>query len=235
MKLYGFLELLRENQLNEFNYDLLIEGLIISANYDKAISIINNLIKKLNINANCDMYKGNDRIILTINEDDIYKKKEFYTELLKILNITGYYISNYKKNGKLLKTVDYPTFIKNKLIVYLNKKYDVIKYDKENGENIPEFLYHVTEEDFLKKIEKSGLIPKTKNFIQDHPERIYLFKNLSDCYDFIDNKNCKDPVILKIDVKVLYYLKLYEDPKYKGIEAYYTYDNIQPFALEVQE
>lgn len=240
MKLYGFLELLKQKQLSEFNCSLLIEGLIKSVDYDKVISIIGNLIEKLNINASCKMYKGNDRLILTIDENDIYKKKEFYPELLKILNVTGYYISNYKinKNSELQKgTLDFPIFIKNEPILYLNKKYDIIKYEKKNGisTNIPEFLYHVTKKEYLNKIEKSGLISKTENFIQNHPERIYLFKNLLDCYDFISNRNIENPIILKIDVKVLYHLKLYEDPKYCGIEAYYTYDNIQPFALEVQE
>jgi len=39
---------------------------------------------------------------------------------------------------------------------------------------------------------------------------------------------------LKIDVKTLKNIKLYDDPKYQPtINAYYTYDNIPPFSMEI--
>ena len=75
--MYGFLELLKEKKLSEFNYDLLNEGLIMSVEYDVFIDKMNDIFRKYNVNGSCDLYVGKDRIILQINENDIYKRKSF--------------------------------------------------------------------------------------------------------------------------------------------------------------
>jgi hypothetical protein len=55
---------------------------------------------------------------------------------------------------------------------------------------------------------------------------------VDDCYDFIDFKELKDFVILKIDVKTLNNIKLHEDPKFVPyVKAYYTYENIPPYSI----
>ena len=229
--MYGFLDLLREKKLNEFNYNLLNEGLIMSVDYGIFISKINNILMKYNINGFCDLYIGRDRLILQINEKDIYKRKIFFQNFSNLLNQTGYFVSNYKVNDDKLKIgdIDISLFIKNSnLLLYLNKR-----FDSESG-YIPEFLFHVTEKKYLEKIMKQGIIIKSKKYIENHPERIYLFSNLEDCHDYIDFKELFDFTILKIDVKTLKNIKLYDDPKYQPtINAYYTYDNIPPFSIEI--
>jgi hypothetical protein len=229
--MYGFLELLREKKLNEFNYNLLNEGLIMSVDYVIFISKMNDILKKYNINGYCDLYIGKDRVILKIDENHIYKRKIFFQNLSNLLNQTGYFVSNYKINDDKLEIgdIDISLFIKNSnLLLYLNKR-----FDSESG-YIPEFLFHVTENKYLDKITKQGIINKSKKYIENHPERIYLFSNLENCYDYIDFKELSDFIILKIDVKTLKNIKLYDDPKYQPtINAYYTYDNIQPFSIEI--
>ena len=228
--MYGFLELLKEKKLNEFNYGLLKEGLIISVDYNVLITRMNNTLRKCNVNGFCDLYVGKDRVILQIDENDINKRKHFFDIFSNLLNQTGYYVSNYKVNNELkIGNVDVLTFIENSiLIIYLNKK-----FDSESG-HVPEFLFHVTENKFLEKIMKQGIINKSKKFIENHPERIYLFDDLDDCYDYVEFKELTDFSILKIDSKTLKCIKLYHDPKYQpSITAYYTYDNIPPYTIEI--
>ena len=229
--MYGFLDLLREKKLNEFNYNLLNEGLIMSVDYVIFISKMNDILKKYNINGYCDLYIGKDRIIFKIDENDIHKRKIFFQNLSNLLNQTGYFVSNYKINDDKLEIgdVDISLFVNNSnLLLYLNKR-----FDSESG-YIPEFLFHVTENKYFDKIIKQGIINKSKKYIENHPERIYLFSNLEDCYDYIDFKELSDFTILKIDVKTLKNIKLYDDPKYQPtINAYYTYDNIPPFSMEI--
>jgi len=229
--MYGFLELLKEKKLNEFNYNLLNEGLIMSVDYVIFISKMNDILKKYNINGYCDLYIGKDRVILKIDENHIYKRKIFFQNLSNLLNQTGYFVSNYKINDDKLEIgdIDISLFVNNSnLLLYLNKR-----FDSEYG-HIPEFLFHVTENKYLDKITKQGIINKSKKYIENHPERIYLFSNLEDCYDYIDFKELSDFIILKIDVKTLKNIKLYDDPKYQPtINAYYTYDNIPPFSIEI--
>ena len=231
---YGFLDLLKEKKLSEFNYELLNEGLIKSADYNFTIDKINNLIKNSNIPGICKMYSINDRIYIEINDFDLANKRKFYENFIKLLNNVGYFISNYKINNKLEnESIDLITFLNNNFIIlYLNKKFD-------NEVGVPEFLYHVTEKKYIERIRRYGLINKSKKYIDNHPERIYFFNNIKDCEEYIDFKQIITPIILKIDVKTLDKLKLekdkikfYEDPKYQPIiNAYYTYDNIPPYSI----
>ena len=228
--MYGFLELLKEKKLSEFNYDLLNEGLIMSVEYDVFIDKMNDIFRKYNVNGSCDLYVGKDRIIIQINENDIYKRKSFFKHFTNLLNQTGYYVSNYKIDNTFhIGDVDSLIFINNiNFILYLNKR-----FDSESG-YIPEFLFHVTENKYLEKIMKRGIINRSKKYIENHPERIYLFDKLNDCYDYIDFKNLSDFVILKIDVKTLRNIKLYDDPKYQPtIKAHYTYDSISPYSIVI--
>ena len=227
--LYGFLELLKEKKLSEFNYNLLNEGLIMSVEYDVFIDKMNNTLRRYNVNGSCDLYIGKDRIILQINEKDTHKRKSIFQHFTNLLNQTGYYVSNYKIDNKIYnQDIDILTFISNiNFILYLNKR-----FDSESG-YIPEFLFHVTENKYLEKIMKQGLIGKSKKYIENHPERIYLFDTLEDCYGYIDFKELSDFIILKIDAKTLKNIKLYDDPKFQPtIKAYYTYDNIPPYSIE---
>lgn len=59
-----------------------------------------------------------------------------------------------------------------------NKSIDLAftaKFDIEL-EDIPNMLYHVTTSSRYEKIKQVGLIPKTKSKLNNHPDRIYLFK-----------------------------------------------------------
>lgn len=50
--------------------------------------------------------------------------------------------------------------------------------------NVPRILYHATHKDNMPKIIKMGLVPKTKNKLSHHPDRIYAAKTYEVAEDF---------------------------------------------------
>ena len=65
----------------------------------------------------------------------------------------------------------------------------------------------------LDKIKKQGLVPKTKNLIEKHPERIYLFFDEDDAKNYtvirdLYSEEDSDFVLLKIDSRLLKNIKL---------------------------
>ena len=220
---------MKEKKLSEFNYNLLNEGLIMSVEYDMVIDKMNDILKKNDVNGECNLHVGKDRVVIQIDEKNINKRKSFFANFINLLNQTGYYVSNFKINNKIyIGDIDILKFIENSnIILYLNKKFDSV------SGGVPEYLFHVTENKYIEKIKTKGLVNKSKKYIENHPERIYLFGSLDDCYDYINFKELSDFSILKIDVKTLKNIKLYDDPKYQPtIKAYYTYDNIKPYSIE---
>jgi len=221
---------------NEYrNYDhikgipntLIVEGLIYSFTYDKLKQKIENLFKKYHILYDISINNG-----VIVNFTNI-KTKEFFDDLHSLLNISGYYISKYKgDDNKFIKgnlTIkDY--FNNNKLSIIINKNFDF------EDKGIKTVLYHVSDQKHKDKILKSGLTIKSKNTLENQPERIYFFDTLEYIDNFIEEKIDLDytfkPLILKINVKKLNQLRLYTDPKYPGVDAFYTYDFIPSYAIE---
>ncbi len=102
----------------------------------------------------------------------------------------------------------------------------------------PNKLYHLTIQEYINSIDKYGIIPKSKNKLSKHLDRIYLCKNSDDCYKLINQMkihyinrkfNVNDKwIIYEIDNLNL---KLYKDPNYNG--GYYCIDNIHPKNIQI--
>jgi hypothetical protein len=213
------------------NKILIKEGLIFSFSYSKFKNKLLKIIKNNKLS-----YE-----VIEINDDGLFLKKlkpnksnKFFVELNSLLNVSGYYVSSYKKDDENVKheNVNIIDYMNSFEISYIfNKRFDF----EETG--IKTNLYHLTDKKHVKKILKNGLAPKSKKIIDNHPERIYLFDDSDDLEDFYENilgfiDNYKK-VKLKINVKSLPKLKLYKDVKFPGYDAYYTYDNIPPYSIEL--
>ena len=227
--------MLKYNQFKEAfetkNSKLIQEGLITSLSYSKFKEKLDNILLKYDIN-DYNLYQSEDGIFLV--DFKPIKNKKLYDDIITLLNVSGYYISSYKKNKEdvVYLPLSIDNFMdSNNLNIVFNKRFDF------TDDGIKLYLYHVTDEKYLHKIKQIGLTPKSNKIIDNHPDRIYLFDNINDLDLFIKNKmfyvSGYTPVKLKINVKSLPKLKLYKDPKYPNTDAYYTYDNIPPYSIDV--
>lgn len=160
-----------------------------------------------------------------------------------ILNIGGIEkIEKYDYN-KILNLHEYLT----KLTIIYESKFDT------EESNIPDKLYHLIIKEYQKKINKMGLIPKSKSKLSSHLDRIYVCKTKQDCVDLIPkmmmyytgekdeniyklgkkffNKDIT-PVIYEIDNSSKEIDKLYLDINY-GEKGYYILNNILPDKLKI--
>ena len=212
-------------------YHKLNEGLISSWSYSIFFNKLFDLMGDFDLNRNdMGIHKG---IYVFFDRVDLTKK--FISKFYDLLNVAGYHVANYyiktddgdlvkQKNGKPLDKDLYKD--RWNIQFHLNKKFDDVV------DEYVRYLYHVTEDKYLRKIKKSGLIPHSRQKIEYHPDRIYVFDEEDNAKDFIDllDKN-KKYSILKIDRdKIKYELKLYNDPKF-FTPAFYTYENIPPYSI----
>lgn len=161
-----------------------------------------------------------------VSEED---KTKFFKDVQNLLNQSGFYPIYKRFNLDSFVTSWSPEYI-----MEFSKKFNTEK-------EVPEFLYHVTHPQYLKSILKKGLIPKTKNLIEDHPDRIYVTTKLKDAktfahakYSITNDEDYVDYIILKIDTSKLGNIKLYVDAlKIPGTGMYYILDNVPPSAIEV--
>lgn len=133
-----------------------------------------------------------------------------------------------------------------KVIIIFESKYDNIIYD------IPDKLYHLTIKEYSSKINKKGLIPRSKSKLSSHLDRIYVCYTIQNCIDLIPKmmfyytgekdeniyklgKNFfkKDitPIIYEIDNSDKNINKLYVDINYEQ-KGYYTLNNIPPSKIK---
>jgi len=107
--------------------------------------------------------------------------------------------------------------------------------------NIPDKLFHLSIQQYEKNILKNGIIPKSKNKLSKHLDRIYVCDNISDCHKLIPRMkmnylNSKIPnikwIIYEIDTSELN-IKLYKDPNYNN--GYYIIDNIHPNKIKISD
>ncbi len=122
------------------------------------------------------------------------------------------------------------------ILLVFEKKYQ--RALKNNGVEVPNVLYHITQECYVDKILKNGLVPKAGNKLSKHPERIYFLtsKPKDDILwqvakqFFIRNDSNKyvirnSMVLLSVNIsRHKKQLKFFSDPNYD--ECVYTYDNI---------
>ena len=212
----------------------LYEGLEIT---HEVQSSVYHLIRMWNFDGRVMYENVNNTIKMVINEPiDV---KEFDTVLKHIENFMGYFPShivipksnfkyNYKKATELI----------NKGIVF--GVYFDAKYDQEISEKtLPDFLYHITPSIYEDKILKIGIVPKKKDKLSNHPNRIYVAFTQSAAEGLLNNdpfvKNINDFTLFSINIKELKKvrkIRFFEDPVYVD-RGLYTYENIPPQYLTV--
>jgi len=227
MNVRKFTDMLREDELNTFNTDLIKEGLIKSWDYKDFIKFLDKSI-----------YVVETPFSLTLKINRKHIDKKFIEKLYSLINRAGFYVANYEIDKNVLRGKGKPNNIVlfgqyDMLVLDINKKFET------ELAGIPIFMYHVTEDVNLPRIEKYGLTPRSKNKIEEHPERIYLFSDIksADYYkeDLVNRfKISIDSLItLKIDTRLVNSIKLYFDPKFGDTDfgAFYTLDNIPYYAI----
>lgn len=191
-------------------------------------------------------------------------KDKFNKSLLEINNVDGFWIKFNENQYQYIKEINkfmdsygwYPSFIVNEQMPYNDnfKKIMILddymlinylpKFDSEVDIRKYEYIYHITPDISIKKIEEIGLTPKNKSKLSNNPERIYFMLPTSDImfkhtikslHDTSKNKKRIDNwYILMIDVKKLpNAIKFYNDPVFEiGNGAVWTYQNIPPTVIK---
>ncbi len=210
------------NIFNSFNKQskdgllVLTEGLIKTYPLEKSLNIIKKRFPYLNV-----LIEDDGELYI-----DNFKKE--LKEYLPLFNNLGYFIAQIKINNEWVKEFDENII---PIALFLEAKYD-IKIDK-----IPNKLYHTSPLKYKDKILKYGFVPKSKNKISIHLDRIYLTdniltaklfaKNLQKEYsDFYQDGYC----IYSIDGDCI--KELYSDVNLrKG--GFYTLHNISPKCFKI--
>lgn len=221
---------------------LLCEGLIKSYSADFIIKTLKRrflLTSKYNEylkNNNYQGYINSDSAVLRFGKREkeksviemiIPNNRNDINRLTNFILACGWYIAN-KETTNDCKDGD--------ILLVFEKKYERVL--KNNGIEVPNILYHITQECYLDKILKNGLIPKHKDKLSKHPDRIYfLTKKYSDDELSIFSKqffirNSSDNyveynkmVLLTIDITpIKNSIKFYADPN--ADECVFTYDNV---------
>jgi len=218
-------------------YDLNIqEGLIKTTPIGEAVYIL----KKQFPNWIFQYDKGDKDFTIEILKIKEGIQPEYFEKLIPLLNNLGWFISYIEIYGDGIEIKDKynEKIVKN---AFQNKKVHSIyleceaKFDQKVNK-IPSFLYHVAPLRSWDKIQKIGLIPKSRSKKAYHPERVYLGKDEKNTSNlapkFYQSEGIKDWVLLKINTNMVPgdYLRLYYDPNFKY--GYYTLNNIPPQAIE---
>lgn len=237
------------------------EGLIKTEPLHKTVDIINRELRlarlkyritDIDISNNTfkfviDDYNYNDVIIIKLGCIDsiITNQCGYFPSSVSIE-----YVSHFYRNDETLKWCD-------DMYMNLAKKVDdisriTIKFESKFDEcltQIPSEMYHITNDSYVDKILRNGLVPKSKNKLSSHPDRIYLCTSIDDCKSLEGrmymqdsfnmmglnlNKNNNKKLkytILKIDMSD-FSGKIYKDPNYKDTGFYIT-TNIKPDKISI--
>lgn len=206
------------------------EGLIKSQDPATAIQLLSKLILGKNIIATIIPNNGT----ILVNCQQINKEQIVF--MFKIISNLGYFVSMYYFNNVWNKfdeecTINILPSISNVDFI-IEAKFDVcIK--------TPDMMYHATEQNYVNKILKIGLTPKSKNKISNHPPRIYLTSTINNAIvfaRFAKSIHGNDMTILEINMKEIRpitrfnadveNIKIYKDVNYGKV--FYTLDNIPP-------
>lgn len=216
MEYYDYIENIENHDINkDFDIyiknenEILLEGLIKTHPTQNSIDILQKRFKEL-------------RVEIGRDENEIYIEGNFdeLKNYLPIINNLGYFISILTLNGNdWIKKYDDKT---KPVAIYLEPKFDIKIFP------LPNILYHTSPKKYDKKILKIGLIPKSKNQLSNHPDRIYLSDNLNMSKifgNYIINQNIdNDYSIFKIDTTNLK-INLYRDINAIPF-GFYTENNI---------
>lgn len=107
---------------------------------------------------------------------------------------------------------------------------------------VPDTLYHLSVREFQGRVEKMGLVPKSKSKLSRHLDRVYLCSTPEGCMRLLPKMNMyyfgKNVGKVKMDTRWVLYeidmrglgVKLYKDPNSDG---FYTVDSIPPDRIRV--
>ena len=183
------------NSKSDIKYiqDILSEGLIISVDYELFYSKIEDYLfnNKIEFEIKYEYLDNFNKPIKTFIKDkqitSIHLKVDKininqYKNLLKLINMLGYYISSYYIDNLIHKGNLNINNFKNSFYLIINKKFDYDFTEKID------FLYYITSIKNLEKIKKIGLIPKNKNNIDNYTDKIYfLIKYDEDEFTYLAN------------------------------------------------
>ncbi len=220
--------------------------------------MLNETLKSIDINLSMDLIhyelslmkydfslnNKNNKIIINLFNVD---KNHIFASMLEALLVLmidrlGWFSSTMEiinlSDNKNLLPFDKDYLLKNnKYIKQIEFTFEP-KYDVET--KLPKYLYHLTFGSYIDKIMKIGLVPKSKNKLSKHLDRIYVCSNKEDCIKLMprmkalfNNKYIDDKwFIIEIDTSDLNIL-LYKDPNYES--GYYVIDNIKPSSIKIIE
>lgn len=231
-------------------YQYITEGLIKTHDFDVVKSKEHIFLNPLRINYDLIYYETNNTIHLEI---DYFNKIQDINSTIDciesfMVNMMGWFPSHmilinlHDKENSLpynrffLK--DKQDFLE-KVVIIFESKFDIQLTE------VPKKLYHLTIQEFENKIQKQGLIPKSKSKLSFHPDRIYFTKHKLGCLSLINQmkffykSNNWLKIKSKINDKWLIYeidttnldLKIYCDPNYIG--GFYVLNNIPPTSLKI--
>jgi len=216
----SFLHNIDEKSFDDINYmsdilnnSIMTEGLIKTYQLDKSVLILKNKFPKCEFN---------------IDDNGIYiYGKMNYNDLKNLSNTLGYYISLIMQNDIKISEKDLNQ--NENYLISIEPKYDFIV-------NVPDILYHVTLNKYLKNILKMGLIPKSKNKLSTHTDRIHLFTNIDDAFlfsEYLKTINEKETIILEIETQKLNN-NFYSDINFRR-SGVYTINNISPEFIKIKK
>ncbi len=229
------------------------EGLMMTHDIEKTVSIINNFFSQRNIFVRIEYIKRTSDFKIEFSITKNFDFFELMNDLMKLNNNLGYFPSLIffrKKKNLLQRILNKKTDIIRAISDNFNdikiNDYDLIsicyesKYDRII-KNLPNDLFHVFDSNYEEKILKKGLIPLSKNKNSEHPQRIYLTLTIRDALDLqriFETKYNQPSKILKISNLDYKKYKFYEDPRSgfdidRNNKCVYTYQNINPKNISI--
>lgn len=215
--------------------NLIFEGLIVSHPVEQVVSKLNQHIPHGSFLITKDPDSGLKGILYKTDKAlpiDQFKK------LAQLLNSLGWFCSAIAVNNG-----DFRKFSNNALINILNAPYNLLEIDIAAKFDIqtttpPKLLYHATPSVNIAKIQKIGLVPKSKNLLMATKDRIYFSSSLQNLKDVLiphlsEINKVDSWSILQLDTTAIdrREIRWFLDTKYP--HGYYVIQNIRPEWLQV--
>lgn len=209
------------------------EGLITTHDITKYSHIITDYLQKIGIPFSINITdKFQFQLTIYSNDFDLIEVVNHYSYTLGYF--PAYYwitLQNNMTNGQK-EIEDLPINTKYIIIDY-ESKYDDGLY--KNSVICPDKLYHFSYQKNRDNILKIGIYPKSKKRLSYHPDRIYLFDDISNYEVLLKNLKFTDKqkelyILIEIDCSKDK-LFLHTDPNYRL--GYFTYDNINPKNISI--
>lgn len=230
------IEILLDTYKEEYDLNLK-EGLTKTTPVGQTVSILRKKFPKYVF-----LYSKGDTVFnVSISREEGALSEKDAREFMTLLNNLGWFPSFIEVYGRKMEVKDrfnerlFLGSIRSEKTYMISLRCEA-KYDTLVDKH-PKALYHLAPKKNSSKIEKIGLVPKSRSKASYHPDRVYLSKTEEDAERLAPSMYRKtgerDYVILRIDTDMIPggYLKLYQDPNYFK-RGYYTLNNIPPMAIE---